>query len=267
MSEELEKHLLSLELEKEGFPGGLFFVEKTESTNTLAADMISKGARAPFLAVAREQTCGRGRLSRRWHSSKGDTLCVSVCVPAPTDSALLSSLTVRCGLEICGELSKTFGAELFLKWPNDIYSKTGRKIGGILSELFCRPRSERITVVGVGLNCHRPRGIQSYPNEVLSMMETLDGVCGGTRVSINRACALVAKSVLRAASAATPVGTSAKFDKVDWLRGRNINLDVGGRILSGVACGVDDCGRLGISVDSGPPSYYAALEATLRKQL
>ena len=40
-----------------------------------------------------------------------------------------------------------------------------------------------------------------------------------------------------------------------------MRLDVGGRIIDGVACGVDDFGRIGISENGEPPKFYAAVEA------
>lgn len=51
------------------------------------------------------------------------------------DAEEMESFTVRAGLGVCSELKKLCGAELFLKWPNDIYSREGRKIAGMLAEL------------------------------------------------------------------------------------------------------------------------------------
>ena len=63
----------------------------------------------------------------------------------------MESFTVRAGLGVCEELRKLCGAELFVKWPNDIYSRGGMKVAGMLAELEIGADSAA-AVFGIGVN-------------------------------------------------------------------------------------------------------------------
>lgn len=254
-----EKNRLIAELDRFGFGGTLYFFDTTESTNDDAMRMLREGVRPPFVVVAKRQTRGRGRLDRRWYSDESSTLCVSVAVDLPVDAGLVSSFTVACGVEICNALKRAFGAELFLKWPNDLYSKRGGKIGGMLTELYVGGGA-RSAVFGAGINCFASAGNLSAPSDVLASMDALESVCS-REISINTVCALVVSSTQKAAERTSTRGLAADFSPFDWLRGRRMRLDVGGRIIDGIACGIDDFGRIGISENGGQPAYYAAIEA------
>lgn len=58
---------------------------------------------------------------------------------------------MRAGLGVCEELRKLCGAELFVKWPNDIYSRGGMKVAGMLAELEIGADSAA-AVFGIGVN-------------------------------------------------------------------------------------------------------------------
>lgn len=259
MPDILEKNRLLTQLDRFGFGGALHFFDTTESTNDDAMRMLREGVRPPFVVAAKRQTRGRGRLDRRWYSDESATLCISTAVELPADSGLVSSFTVACGVEICNALKRVFGAELFLKWPNDLYSKRGGKIGGMLAELYA-DGGARSAVLGVGINCFSAVGNLSAPSEVLASMDCLESVCS-REVSMNAVGAAVAVSALKAAGRVSTRGLAADFSAFDWLRGRRMRLDVGGRIIDGIACGIDDFGRIGISENGGSPKYYAAVEA------
>ena len=98
------------------------------------------------VVVAAEQTAGRGRLDRTWHSEAGAGLWFSVLVDlvgcdSPTWLPLVAGLAV---FEACTKL----GVEVELKWPNDI-TASGAKLGGILIESAGIPGQ---WVVGIGIN-------------------------------------------------------------------------------------------------------------------
>jgi BirA family biotin operon repressor/biotin-[acetyl-CoA-carboxylase] ligase len=119
----------------------------------------------PCLLVAEQQTRGRGRMGRDWHSSPGLSLTFSLALPyAPV--AGWSGLSLAVGLALAEALEpEPLTPRLRLKWPNDLWLAgdapgTGRKLGGILLETLSLPGSgpargdaaARWLVVGVGLN-------------------------------------------------------------------------------------------------------------------
>jgi BirA family biotin operon repressor/biotin-[acetyl-CoA-carboxylase] ligase len=64
---------------------------------------------------------------------------------------------VATGIALARSLSRAFGVELRLKWPNDLLAG-GRKLGGILVEGRALPDGTGYVVVGLGLNVGGTRG-------------------------------------------------------------------------------------------------------------
>jgi BirA family transcriptional regulator, biotin operon repressor / biotin---[acetyl-CoA-carboxylase] ligase len=117
------------------------YVERTASTQRLL-----EGAEEGAVAVAEEQTEGRGRLGRSWHARSGTSVLVSIVLEPPVDAARLPELTLVAS-EACAEaIAAVAGLTPALKHPNDVLVD-GRKVAGILAEA----RDGRITL-GVGIN-------------------------------------------------------------------------------------------------------------------
>jgi BirA family transcriptional regulator, biotin operon repressor / biotin---[acetyl-CoA-carboxylase] ligase len=116
--------------------------ERVASTQRELAVNAPEGA----VAVAEEQTAGRGRLGRRWLAPPRTSLLMSVnLLPAvPTDR--LPELSIVAGRAVADAVAATTGIEAELKFPNDLLIG-GRKVAGILAEA----RDGRV-VLGVGIN-------------------------------------------------------------------------------------------------------------------
>ncbi len=111
----------------------------------------------PVLLVAEQQSAGRGRLGRSWHSRRGDSLTFSLGLPLqPADWSGLSlvvgiSLAESLDPQTSGSIGRT---RIGLKWPNDLWlsgPQGERKLGGILVETASWD-GLRYVVVGVGIN-------------------------------------------------------------------------------------------------------------------
>jgi BirA family biotin operon repressor/biotin-[acetyl-CoA-carboxylase] ligase len=129
-------------------------VDQTGSTNADLAARLRSGegwAEGAWL-VARRQTAGRGRQGREWFDGAGNFMGSTVVVlgePAtpPASLSFVAALAVRdaCAAAIgVGE-----GAELLLKWPNDVLLEGG-KLSGILLEMV-----RGHIIVGIGVNLAR----------------------------------------------------------------------------------------------------------------
>jgi BirA family biotin operon repressor/biotin-[acetyl-CoA-carboxylase] ligase len=108
----------------------------------------------PTLLVAEQQTAGRGRLGRQWHSQRGDSLTFSLGLALqPVD---WSGLSLVVGISLAESLDPAprDGQLVGLKWPNDLWlGKPGaeRKLAGILVETANLGKL-RYAVIGVGIN-------------------------------------------------------------------------------------------------------------------
>ncbi|MGB4117126.1 MAG: biotin--[acetyl-CoA-carboxylase] ligase [Polaromonas sp.] len=129
-----------------------------DSTNTELMRRFKAGRPEPTLLVAEQQSAGRGRLGRQWHSQRGDSLMFSLGMPlAPAD---WSGLSLAVGVSLADSLDAAHLADhhIALKWPNDLWlvdkrtgGKTERKLGGILVETATF-EGQRYVVIGVGIN-------------------------------------------------------------------------------------------------------------------
>jgi BirA family transcriptional regulator, biotin operon repressor / biotin---[acetyl-CoA-carboxylase] ligase len=117
------------------------YAERTASTQRLLDD-AAEGA----VAVAEEQTEGRGRLGRSWHARPGTSVLVSVLLEPPVAAARLPELTLVAGAACAEAIAATTGLAATIKHPNDVLVD-GRKVAGILAEA----REGRV-VLGIGIN-------------------------------------------------------------------------------------------------------------------
>jgi BirA family biotin operon repressor/biotin-[acetyl-CoA-carboxylase] ligase len=124
------------------------FVESCPSTQRLLAPGDPEGA----VAVADEQTEGRGRLGRHWEAAPGTSVLCSVQLRPALDAARFPELTVV-GAKACADAIRVVtGLESALKHPNDVLIGE-RKVAGILGEA-----GEGRVVLGVGINANTTAG-------------------------------------------------------------------------------------------------------------
>jgi len=113
-------------------------------------DYLKELADAPewTVVVADEQTAGRGRRERTWHSTRGEGLYFSVLLRPPRSAQLLSLLA---SIGVAEALVNLGLVGVDIKWPNDVLIGE-RKICGILCEGAGSSVASSRVVVGVGIN-------------------------------------------------------------------------------------------------------------------
>lgn len=121
-----------------------------DSTNDRAAIWARNGAPHGAMVTADEQTAGRGRRGRSWHSSRLG-LATSLILRPPITAEQLPALSLAVGLGLARGLDMP---AVSLKWPNDLLLG-GRKLGGILCETRWAGHDVE-AIVGFGLNVHQP---------------------------------------------------------------------------------------------------------------
>lgn len=143
-------------------------LESCSSTNDVAKDLAAQGEPEGTVVIAEEQTKGRGRLDRRWFSSKNMGLYASLLLrPRQSDVSLL---TLMGGVALCEAVRASCGTRICLKWPNDLLWK-GKKLGGILCEGSMVGNCLEYVILGFGLNIRFerddfPDGIQTSATSV-----------------------------------------------------------------------------------------------------
>jgi BirA family transcriptional regulator, biotin operon repressor / biotin---[acetyl-CoA-carboxylase] ligase len=132
------------------------------STNDEAKRLARAGAPEGTLVWAAEQTMGRGRRGRVWHSPPGNLYLSLLMRPEgpPSEGAQLGFVAALALGEALLALTGP-GLDLAYKWPNDLLAG-GRKLAGILleSETAAVDRVDFL-VIGIGVNLAvRPNGAE-----------------------------------------------------------------------------------------------------------
>jgi len=126
------------------------------------------------VAVAEEQSEGRGRLGRSWQAPAGTSVLVSVLLRPPIESARLPELSLVAGGAVAQAIAAVTGIDPAIKFPNDVLVG-GRKVAGILAE-----SSDGRVVLGIGVNANQtreqlPAGAQTEPTSLrLELGEPVD---------------------------------------------------------------------------------------------
>lgn len=152
----------------------LTVLETTTSTNDVCKELACQGAADGTAVQAYHQTAGRGRLGRSFQSPKGLGLYLSILWrPACTPEQLLP-LTSLVAVAAAKAVEQVSGAEVGIKWPNDLVLR-GKKLSGILTEGIFTPDGQvDYVIAGIGINCHHRR--EDFDGEVADIATSLDMV-------------------------------------------------------------------------------------------
>ena len=111
------------------------------------------------MIVADEQTQGMGRLGRKWESAKGG-LYFSIILSAKHFLPDIQISTIICALGVQKTIGKN--VDCLIKWPNDIISKDGKKLCGILTKAIFTDGNAEYINVGIGINANN----SSFPDDL-----------------------------------------------------------------------------------------------------
>jgi len=197
-------------------------VARLGSTLDAAHDLGAAGVPAGTTLIAEEQTAGRGRDGRTWHSPAGGVWLAMLLRPARAE---LGAVSIRAGLALADAVDALLGrAETRLKWPNDVLLGD-RKLAGILCEGRWQGVALQWLAVGVGVNV-----CNAIPADVarraVALHEWLPAV---RRIDLlDRLVPALAR--LSASEPALSVDERAAFAARDWLRGRELRAPAAGRV-------------------------------------
>ncbi len=156
----IEKYLGSLE--------GVFDIEVHEqviSTNDLLKDLKAKEGK---VVVAQEQTGGKGRLGRNFHSPKGTGVYFSLLLTPAIAIDEATTITAAAAVAVSEAIEKLTGEDAEIKWVNDIYIKK-KKVCGILTEGIFDMENRRLgqVILGIGINLTEPP--DGFPADISSL--------------------------------------------------------------------------------------------------
>jgi len=120
------------------------YFETCESTQRELSADAPEGA----VAVAEEQTEGRGRLGRSWFAPPRSAVLVSINLRPPLETQRLPELSLVAGVAAADAIGEVTRIRPEVRFPNDVLVG-GRKVAGILAEA-----RDRRVVLGIGINAN-----------------------------------------------------------------------------------------------------------------
>lgn len=248
---------------KREFP--LTVLDTVDSTNDEAARQLAAGRPAPFVVLAREQTRGRGRFGRVWHSDDQQNLYASFAFRPHITPQRMPTFTLWMGASICELITNFCAVQAGLKWPNDIVFG-GRKAGGMLTEARIDSDQMRDLVFGLGLNINQKAG--TWPADLANRATSLAAETG-REIDLNHFAAALIGRVFLAYNqfiAGDHVQLLAEaWPNYDALRGRSVAVLNGSQRIEGTVDGIDEAGSLLLRDSRGRTQRFSAGEVTLEK--
>lgn len=238
--------------------------DSIDSTNAEAGRFVQKHPGLNALFVADEQTAGRGRLQRPWHSPGGQGLWWSLLLGRnewfPENPNLLSLYT---GLITKYALEEWTAVSIKLKWPNDIYAN-GKKISGVLIESKWQGNRPLFYTVGIGINLYQKP--EDFDPEVRPLATSLQQLELKKEIhSPDILAALVDHFFKHWDKLNSPEALVHTWEaQAVWLH-EPVALVGGEAPLKGIFRGVDVTGRAKIETDTGITTVTAG-DLSLRKR-
>ena len=172
----LTPDVLKRQLKGNLFGKRIYHFFKTDSTNRVAFELGHAGEPEGAIVLAEEQSAGRGRAGRTWHSERAAGIYVTLLLRPKLAPVQAPLLTMMAGLSAHAAVEAVTGLPADLKWPNDLMIR-GKKAGGILTEMHAEPGMVRFVVVGIGLNVNQER----FPGELAGLATSLRQETGKTQ--------------------------------------------------------------------------------------
>lgn len=214
-----------------------------------ASDRAAAGAPEGTLVTADEQTLGRGRHGRDWHSPSRSGLYLSLILRPPVAAADAMAITLACGLAVARGIRQACGQPSDIRWPNDILIN-GKKCCGILVDLVSQDAAASYVIVGIGVNINQA----DFPPELDDIATSLSRETGSEwardivldailvelqryyDVFLERGSVAIVEAFTRASS---------------YAKGRRVEVDSAAQSIRGTTAGLDDRGILLVRQDNG----------------
>jgi BirA family biotin operon repressor/biotin-[acetyl-CoA-carboxylase] ligase len=222
------------------------------STNDVVREWLASGEPEVCLAVADEQSAGRGRVGRTWIAPAGAALLLSLGFRpdwlAPDRAWRLAAVVSLAMADAAEEVAGLPEGAIRLKWPNDLVIETAgpgvilageldpevaterlaapleiRKLGGVLGETEGLGSDDPLAIVGIGVNADWEA--RDFPPDLAATMTSLRDASGGRPIDL----ALLLDAFTGRLEARVEALRGGYFDVAGWIgrqatSGRDVRL-------------------------------------------
>lgn len=254
------------------------------STNDVVRGWLADGTDEVCLALADEQTAGRGRDGRRWVAPPAAALLLSLGFRptwlAPEQAWRLAATVSLAMADAAEEVAGLPDGAIRLKWPNDLVVETHdgpavpvapqaatqvRKLAGVLGETEGLGTDDPRVVVGIGLNADWAAA--DFPPDLAGTMTSLREASHGRPIDLGA----LLDGFLGRLEVRIEALRGGRFDVADWTgrqltTGRDVDLVAPDGSVSTVrALGVDvGSGALVVDDPAAPDGERPVLVGEIR---
>jgi BirA family biotin operon repressor/biotin-[acetyl-CoA-carboxylase] ligase len=166
----LDVNLVTSRLQTAFMGHSLHYLEQTDSTQTVARELAENGAREGTVVIAEQQSSGRGRMGRKWHSPPGKGIWMSIVLKPRIPIQLAPQLTLLAAVALSRSIKRIAGVNVGIKWPNDLLIG-GKKVCGILMESNAEDERLQYVIAGIGISVNLTE--QDYPESLREIATSL----------------------------------------------------------------------------------------------
>ncbi len=219
-----------------------------DSTNNFAKSLAQLGAIHGTVVISEQQTEGKGRMGKKFHSPSGTGIYMSVILRPDYSAVYAMAITSCAAVAVAEAIENVSGLKCGIKWVNDIYCNN-KKLCGILTEASIGIEQGGLdyVVLGIGVNV----STSTFPKELENIATSIKLESG---ITISR-CQLVAE-ILN--SLEYHLGTIMEKDFIEDYRRRSILIghDITvtkntGESFHAKCLDIDNHGKLVIKTDDG----------------
>lgn len=230
-------------------------LNQVDSTNR----WVLQAGECASVCIAEQQTAGRGRRGRNWHSPLGANIYLSLRWCFPHVPAHLSLLSLVTGLAVAEALQRIGIQGHGVKWPNDLYYHN-KKLGGILLESV---GSLTQVVIGIGLNVNMLPTQGETIDQPWTSLQQIQG-----RVIERNALIAQILNLLVVDLQAFLQWDMAQFQRHwqqwDVLNKQQVRVLSGDESIEGIAQGIDSQGQLCLRLADGSLRTFSSADISVR---
>ena len=245
-------------LRTKSFGRNLIFEPTVGSTMDVARDAALRRAAEGTVALADEQTAGRGRLGRSWITPPATNIAATLLLRP--QASVLREIAMIAPLAVCHAVQDVAGIRADIKWPNDV-QVGGKKLAGILIETDLTAPHGGFVLVGTGIN------VNFDPREHAEIRHTATSLRAELGRDIDREVLLA--SHLAHFEGLYTAAQSGESMRDRWRErlvtlGKDVRATWQGGAAEGIAEDVDADGALLIRTADGALTRVEAGDVTLR---
>ena len=237
--------------------------ERVSSTNERALSLAAAHELwTRVVVIADSQGSGKGRLGRKWISPPGKNIYMSIVLRPNLDTRDATMLTLLAGVVCAHAIRKISRLPVLIKWPNDLIL-SGKKLGGILTEIRADIDKINLAVIGIGINVNMGSG--DFTEEIRAIATSLQEE-SGEHTSRNELIIEILKQFEHFFGILMQKGKSSLLNEWRILSatiGREVKVVMGEETVTGFAEGIGDNGMLILRLRTGVQRQISAGDVTL----